>query len=74
MAEQHVLGLQVIFCSASYGDFVVPVEPLLQAAAFPRLDILINNAAQTVRRPAAHYSQLVQGEKDILPESLATQT
>jgi len=40
------------------------------AAAFPRLDILINNAAQTVRRPAAHYSQLVQGEKDILPESL----
>ncbi|CAL1156924.1 unnamed protein product [Cladocopium goreaui] len=40
------------------------------ALAFPRLDILINNAAQTVRRPAAHYAQLLQGEMLVLEERL----
>ena len=29
------------------------------ASKFPKLDILINNAAQTVKRPAAHYKALI---------------
>eukprot|EP00913_Durusdinium_trenchii_P029547 g27697.t1 len=40
------------------------------ALAFPRLDILINNAAQTVRRPAAHYAELVRGEAEALEQRL----
>ncbi|CAK9067113.1 unnamed protein product [Durusdinium trenchii] len=42
------------------------------ALAFPRLDILINNAAQTVRRPAAHYAELVRGEAEALEQRLVT--
>ena len=30
------------------------------AKTFPKLDILINNAAQTVKRPAAHYKSLIE--------------
>jgi len=30
--------------------------------AYPRLDILINNAAQTVRRPPGFYAHLLEGE------------
>lgn len=41
-----------------------------EAAAFPRLDLLINNAAQTVRRPASHYAQLLQSERTPLEERL----
>eukprot|EP00438_Fugacium_kawagutii_P016002 Skav226899 [mRNA] locus=scaffold2258:202972:207672:- [translate_table: standard] len=41
-----------------------------KAAAFPRLDLLINNAAQTVRRPASHYAQLLQLERTPLEERL----
>ncbi len=33
-----------------------------------RLDILINNAAQTVRRPAQFYTHLVEGELRSLPD------
>jgi NAD(P)-dependent dehydrogenase (short-subunit alcohol dehydrogenase family) len=33
------------------------------AATLPRLDVLINNAAQTVRRPAAFYQHLLAGEE-----------
>ena len=40
------------------------------AARFPRIDIIINNAAQTVRRPAAHYAGLVAAEETALPPSL----
>jgi hypothetical protein len=29
---------------------------------FARLDVLINNACQTVRRPAAYYKHLIEGE------------
>jgi NAD(P)-dependent dehydrogenase (short-subunit alcohol dehydrogenase family) len=32
-------------------------------ASLPRLDILINNAAQTIARPAAAYATLLQGEQ-----------
>ena len=40
-----------------------------------RLDILINNAAQTVRRPAAFYGHLLDGEMrahDTLPREIAS--
>jgi len=32
--------------------------------SLPRLDILIHNACQTVRRPPAYYSHLIEGESD----------
>ena len=39
-------------------------------ARFERLDFLLNNACQTVRRPAGFYDHLMDGETD--PRSLAT--
>ncbi|MEL6149867.1 MAG: SDR family NAD(P)-dependent oxidoreductase, partial [Chloroflexota bacterium] len=36
----------------------------------PHLDILVNNAAQTVRRPQAYYAHLLEGEAHALPEPL----
>jgi NAD(P)-dependent dehydrogenase (short-subunit alcohol dehydrogenase family) len=49
------------------------VERLGEALArqLPRLDILIHNAAQTVRRPPAFYRHLLEGEArgpEVLPE------
>ncbi len=41
----------------------------------PRLDVLINNAAQTVRRPAGFYAHLLERERvppAALPEALAS--
>ncbi len=41
-------------------------------ATLPRLDFIVNNACQTVRRPPAFYSHMMEGEKaafDSLPES-----
>jgi len=35
---------------------------------YPRIDILINNAAQTVRRPAAYYLSLVEKEMTVDPK------
>jgi hypothetical protein len=32
---------------------------------YKRLDILINNAAQTVRRPAGFYTHLMENERSI---------
>lgn len=43
------------------------------ATAYPRLDILINNAAQTIHRPPAYYAALLADEArghDALPEPL----
>jgi NAD(P)-dependent dehydrogenase (short-subunit alcohol dehydrogenase family) len=40
----------------------------------PRLDVLINNAAQTVRRPAGFYAHLLERERVVpaaLPEAIA---
>ena len=37
---------------------------LLDGNTLDRLDILINNACQTIRRPAAYYKALVEGEKN----------
>jgi NAD(P)-dependent dehydrogenase (short-subunit alcohol dehydrogenase family) len=37
----------------------------------PRLDILINNAAQTVRRPSAFYRHLLEGESTAPPREAA---
>ena len=45
-------------------------------ANFPRLDVLINNACQTVRRPASFYSHLIGIEKLLLtdlPENIRLQ-
>lgn len=36
----------------------------------PRVDILINNAAQTVRRPEAYYAPLLADERAALPDAL----
>ncbi len=38
------------------------------AARLPRLDILINNAAQTVRRPPAFYTHLIDDEERALTD------
>src|SRR5262249_31099745 len=38
------------------------------AARLPRLDVLVNNAAQTVRRPAGFYGHLVAEEQRALAE------
>jgi len=40
------------------------------AAAFPRLDVLVNNAAQTVRRPSTHFAELVKAEQQPLEQRL----
>eukprot|EP00041_Stephanoeca_diplocostata_P036826 m.1361005 g.1361005 ORF g.1361005 m.1361005 type:complete len:431 (+) comp24940_c1_seq37:130-1422(+) len=37
---------------------------------FPHLDILINNAAQTVRKPAGFYQHLLEGETAPLPPAI----
>jgi NAD(P)-dependent dehydrogenase (short-subunit alcohol dehydrogenase family) len=39
-------------------------------SAYPRLDIIINNAAQTIRRPPVFYSSLLQVERSALPQNL----
>jgi NAD(P)-dependent dehydrogenase (short-subunit alcohol dehydrogenase family) len=42
-------------------------------AALPRLDFIINNACQTVRRPPAFYTHMMRGERTALndlPESI----
>src|ERR1700681_1562600 len=42
-------------------------------ATIPRLDFIINNACQTVRRPPAFYSHMMEGERtalDDMPESM----
>jgi NAD(P)-dependent dehydrogenase (short-subunit alcohol dehydrogenase family) len=39
---------------------------------YPALDILINNAAQTVKRPPAYYAHLLPGERAPLSELPAT--
>jgi NAD(P)-dependent dehydrogenase (short-subunit alcohol dehydrogenase family) len=43
---------------------IVSVEQFTQHLInfYPRLDIIINNAAQTIRRPAAFYRHLIEGE------------
>jgi NAD(P)-dependent dehydrogenase (short-subunit alcohol dehydrogenase family) len=40
--------------------------------SLPRLDFLINNAAQTVRRPSPYYAPLLPGERAPLPPQLAS--
>jgi NAD(P)-dependent dehydrogenase (short-subunit alcohol dehydrogenase family) len=38
-------------------------------ATLPRLDHIINNAAQTVRRPEGFYAHLIEAELEALPEN-----
>ena len=39
---------------------------------YPHLDILINNAAQTIRHPESYYESLIEGEQETLPAQLQT--
>jgi NAD(P)-dependent dehydrogenase (short-subunit alcohol dehydrogenase family) len=41
-------------------------------AKFGRLDALINNACQTIRRPAAYYQHMIAGEKEAANAAEAT--
>ena len=52
----HIYGLDL--------RHIVSVEQFTQHLInfYPRLDIIINNAAQTIRRPAAFYRHLIEGE------------
>jgi NAD(P)-dependent dehydrogenase (short-subunit alcohol dehydrogenase family) len=43
-------------------DLRDPRQVLALAAMFPVLDVLVNNAAQTIRRSAGAYAPLVEGE------------
>jgi NAD(P)-dependent dehydrogenase (short-subunit alcohol dehydrogenase family) len=56
----HALDLRHIGGVHRFADAVRESEP--------RLDILINNAAQTVRRPPSYYQLLVKGEEGALPD------
>ncbi|KAJ3147244.1 hypothetical protein HDU86_008080 [Geranomyces michiganensis] len=38
---------------------------------YKRLDVIINNAAQTVRKPPAFYEHLMKGEEGAVPERVA---
>lgn len=53
----HIYGLDL--------RFIPQVETFCNyvLAHFPRLDILIQNAAQTIRRPTVYYKTLIEGEK-----------
>ncbi|KAN0033689.1 hypothetical protein ACTFIV_000151 [Dictyostelium citrinum] len=39
-------------------------------STIPRVDILINNAAQTIRRPRAYFYDLIQKEKQLLQNNI----
>lgn len=63
----HIYGLDL--------RHIVSVEQFTQHLInfYPRLDIIINNAAQTIRRPAAFYRHLIEGESlglSQLPEEI----
>ncbi len=48
----------------TWGSAHVNAAPLASyfVGSFPRLDIVINNACQTVRRPPAYYQHLIDTE------------
>lgn len=58
----HALDLRHVGAVHRFADAIRDAEP--------RLDILINNAAQTVRRPPSYYQLLVQAEQGALPETV----
>ncbi|KAG5458196.1 MAG: hypothetical protein BJ554DRAFT_1627 [Olpidium bornovanus] len=39
-------------------------------AVYGRLDVLINNAAQTVRRPSSYYAHLLENEAEAVPRAV----
>ncbi|EGG14157.1 short-chain dehydrogenase/reductase family protein [Cavenderia fasciculata] len=51
------------------------VQSLVQNVikTFPRLDILINNAAQTIRRPRAYYHSLLNQEQSLIENNQSNQ-
>jgi NAD(P)-dependent dehydrogenase (short-subunit alcohol dehydrogenase family) len=58
----HVVGLDLRY-TPSVEDFINYVD-----ATYPYLDILINNAAQTVRRPPAYYAHLIPFEQQSIAD------
>ncbi|KAK2942575.1 putative short chain dehydrogenase/reductase family oxidoreductase [Blattamonas nauphoetae] len=58
----HIYGLDFRDLTSvhRFADFIV--------AKYPRLDMIINNAAQTVRKPASFYSHLIENELKPLEE------
>lgn len=63
----HIYGLDLRHMP-SLQAFITHVK-----AHYPHLDMLVNNAAQTVRRPPAYYAHLIDAEtqpRAILPENL----
>ncbi|KAI9330773.1 hypothetical protein BDR26DRAFT_871224 [Obelidium mucronatum] len=63
----HVYGLDL----RDIGSVVAFCDYLMEK--LERLDVLIQNAAQTIRRPAAYYAPMVKAESDLrhsLPQSV----
>ncbi|KAK2951571.1 putative oxidoreductase, short chain dehydrogenase/reductase family protein [Blattamonas nauphoetae] len=52
----HIFGLDFRDLSSvqAFSKFIM--------SNYPRLDILVNNAAQTIRKPASFYTHLIEGE------------
>jgi NAD(P)-dependent dehydrogenase (short-subunit alcohol dehydrogenase family) len=71
-ALRHGTGIQML---RRKPVFTTPVETFCGwlVATLPRLDFIINNACQTVRRPPAFYTHMMEGERaalDDMPESM----
>ena len=52
--QLHAVDLRDVASLEAFCDFL--------HATLPRLDVIINNACQTVRRPASYYSHLLEAE------------
>eukprot|EP00730_Choanoeca_flexa_P018649 TRINITY_DN9078_c0_g2_i2.p1 TRINITY_DN9078_c0_g2~~TRINITY_DN9078_c0_g2_i2.p1 ORF type:complete len:720 (+),score=97.63 TRINITY_DN9078_c0_g2_i2:188-2161(+) len=65
----HIIELDLLH-QPSVHAFVTHVKDMLGSSG--RLDILVNNAAQTIRRPRAYYSKPEQNEQLSLPIELAS--
>ena len=55
--QLHAADLRDVHALERFCDFLL--------ATLPRLDIIINNACQTVRRPASYYAHLLPGEAEM---------
>ena len=45
----------------------------MTVARFKRIDVVVNNACQTIRRPRAYYSHLIEDEKRVARACLLAQ-
>ena len=55
--QLHAVDLRDVAALEGFCDFLT--------ATLPRLDIVVNNACQTVRRPASYYAHLVEAEAEM---------